>query len=355
MFRIGATDDSVYDRIAIDPNAGGKIEGIPDAQLLRCPSKERQLMKADILDQYDALLAGGPKITADTVAGTERITVVARFGAGYDQIDLDACTEAGIIICTTPLGVRRPMATAALTHILCLTTRLVEKSGMLHSGQWEESSSTANVGFGLTGRTLGLIGFGSIGSDLHNLMVPFGMRHLVYDPYVGEAGLTTGADKVDLPTLLREADVVVVVCALTEETRHLIGAKELGMMKSTAYFVNIARGAIVDQRALTQTLAEGGIRAAGLDALDPEPIDPADPLLKLDNVLLTPHALGITDEMMRLCSEWCVKAALRVMGGEVPDSVINKAVLDSPKLAAKLDGFRQRYGGDSSSSRTAPA
>ena len=82
MFRIGATDDSVYDRIAIDPNAGGKIEGIPDVQLLRCASKERQLMKADTLDQYDALLAGGPKITADTVAGTERITVVARFGAG---------------------------------------------------------------------------------------------------------------------------------------------------------------------------------------------------------------------------------------------------------------------------------
>ena len=346
MFTIGATDDSVYDRIAMEPSAGGKLKGMPDAQLLKCPSKERQLMTAETLDQYDALLAGGPRITADTVAGTERIAVVARYGAGYDQIDLDACTEAGIIICTTPFGVRRSMAVAALTHILCLTTRLIEKARMLHAGQWLEAPSTANAGFGLTGRTLGLVGFGSIGSDLHGLMMPFGMRHLVYDPYVDEARLEeAGAEKVDLPTLLREADVVVVVCALTEETRHLIGAKELGMMKSTAYFVNIARGGIVDQGALTQVLAAGGIRAAGLDALDPEPIDPADPLLKLDNVLLTPHAMGLTDEMMRLCSELCVRAALRVMGGEIPDSVINKAVLDNPKLRAKLDGFRQRYGG----------
>ena len=343
-FRVGLTDDGIYDNIMATESARLMLESTPGVEIAPFPV-DAGPVDPKILDEFDVVLAGGRRVTRESVAGVERCSAIVRFGAGFDTVDLDVCTDAGIIVATTPGSVRRSMATAALTHILALSTRLFFKSGLVYNGRWREGSTLANVGTGLSGKTIGYLGFGNIGRDLYALISPFDMRHLVCDPYLDEA--TAGQydiERVDLPALLSQSDFVVVLCPLGEETRHLIGTEELRQMKPSAYLVNVARGAIVDQQALVRALSAEQIRGAGLDALDPEPIDPDDPLLALDNVNLTPHALGITDQMIRLGSELCAESALDVRRGEAPVSVVNRAVLDSSKLKAKLDAYRQRYG-----------
>lgn len=350
-FRVGPTDDLIHGNIMASDSARLALERTPGVEVARCPG-EKRTVKPEDLNEFDALLAGGCYVTRESVAGVERCTVIVRFGAGYDRVDVDACTDAGIILATTPGGIRRSMATAALTHILALNTRLFFKSKFVYNGRWPEAATIANCGTGFVGKTIGFVGFGNIGRDLYTLISPFEMRNLVHDPYLDDtvAG-QYDVERVDLSTLMSQADFVVTVCTLTEETRHLIGEEELRLMKPSAYLINVARGAIIDQKALVQTLSEKRIAGAGLDAFDPEPIEPGDPLLTLDNVILTPHALGITDEMIRLCSEMCVDAALGVMRGKVPESVINRAVLDKPQLTAKLEAYRQRYGSDNLPSR----
>ena len=148
-------------------------------------------------------------------------------------------------------------------------------------------------------------------------------------------------ERVDFETLLAQSDVIVLLCLLTDETRHLINEGALHRMKNTAYLINVARGAIIDQAALARALVSGEIAGCGLDAYDPEPIAADDPLLKLHNANLTPHALGYTDEMIRLCSELCVEAALKVRRGEEPASVINREVLDSAKLKARMESYQR--------------
>src|SRR5262245_62720892 len=156
------------------------------------------------------------------------------------------------------------------------------------------------MGMGLTGRTLGVFGLGNIGREVFALAAPFGMRHLAHDPYADPAGAAAaGAELVGLEALLRESDFVCLCCALTPATRHLIDARRLALMKPTAYLVNVARGPVVDQAALTEALRQGRLQGAGLDVFEREPIDPADPLLRLDNVILAPHALCWTDECFR--------------------------------------------------------
>ena len=343
-FCVAITDDGVYDKIMAAASARGPLEDSPHIEITHF-SGARDLVDPRDLDQCDALIAGGPIFTRDSLEGVERCALIMRYGAGYDRVDLEACTDAGVILATTPEGIRRSMATAALIHILALSTRLFYKSGLVYEGRWSEGESVENCGSGMSGKTIGYIGFGNIGRDLYKLITPFDVRHLVYDPYLDEATASRHEiERADLPTVLAQADFVVVVCTLTEETRHLIGAAELRQMKSSAYLVNVARGGIIDQQALTRALAGAEIRGAGLDALDPEPIAPDDPLLRLDNVNLTPHALGITDEMMRRCSELCVQGTLDVMRGEAPASVINRAVLQDRKLQDKLAAYRSKFG-----------
>ncbi len=343
-FDVGMTDDGIYDKIMGTESARAMLDGARGLKVGKLPAKKRVAIDPKQLDRFDAVPAGGPLFTRESVSSAERCTLIVRFGAGYDLVDLDACTDAGIIVATTPMGIRRAMATAALTFILALSVRLFDKRNLVYSGSWTQADGPEYRGVGLEGRTLGYIGLGNIGQELHALIAPFGMKYLVYDPYLDdEVAKTLGVRKTDLDTLLKRSDFVSIQCLLTEETHHLIGARELELMKPTAYLINVARGAIVDQRALAEALAVKRIKGAGLDALEREPIDADDPLLDLDNVIVTPHALGYTDHMTQLCAEGCVQASLAVMRGEFPQAVINRDVLESPKLNEKLGRLRERY------------
>jgi phosphoglycerate dehydrogenase-like enzyme len=197
----------------------------------------------------------------------------------------------------------------------------------------------------VTGRTLGLVGLGNIGRDVVRLVAPFEMRVLAHDPYARWDDLPPGVALVDLDTLLRESDFVSINCPLTRETRHLIGGAQLGLMKPTAYLINTARGPIVDERALCEALAGGRIAGAGLDVFEQEPTPADNPILALPNVIVTPHALGWTDECVRGNAAGACGAILALSRGEVPRHLVNPAALAHPWLERRITAWRAARGG----------
>jgi phosphoglycerate dehydrogenase-like enzyme len=233
------------------------------------------------------------------------------------------------------------MASAAATLVLALAHRLGERNRALHSGDWEAGRFTPQ-GTGLRGRTLGLIGYGRIGREVVRLLAPWEMRVLVTRR---TTTVDAGVETVELDVLLRTADVVVVACPLTDETRGLLDARRLAMMKPTAFLVNVARGAIVDQAALVEALRRGRLAGAGLDVFDPEPLPAEDPLLALTNVIGAPHSLGGTDQLFEANVASACAALLAVAAGRVPRNLVNPEVLDNPLFAAKLDRFAAGQGG----------
>lgn len=292
----------------------------------------------EVADQFDMLLVLAPKISARTLSGGQRLTLIARFGVGYDNVDVTACTQNGIILTITPTGVRRPVAVSALALLLALSHRLPIKDRLTRDGRWNEKLN--HMGVGLTGRTLGLIGFGNIGREILRVAAPLEMQSLVFDPYVSpETAKSCGVELLSLEALLERSDFICICCALTTETHHLLNSQRLSLMKPTAYLINVARGPIVDQTALTELLSERRIAGAALDVFEKEPIDVNDPLLKLDNVILSPHAICWTDELFRGIGQSACQSVLDVAAGRFPQDVVNRDVLNQGTLKQKLSRF----------------
>jgi len=295
------------------------------------------------IQDYDAVIVLKPRFTRETFEGVERLAVIGRFGVGYDSIDVQACTDANVILFITPEGVRYSMAESVVTFILMLSKRALIKDQLVRSGQWDERSQY--MGICLEHRTLGLIGLGNIGREVVRLLAPFRMNIVTFDPYVDEEqARALGVKPVSLNVLLQESDFVSINCPLTDETRGLIGESELHLMKSSAYLINTARGPIVNEQAIIKALQENWITGAALDVFEQEPIAPDNPLLKLDNVVLAPHAIGWTDEMFLGNGTWDCLGVLNVMRGELPNSVVNRDVLDKPGLQQKLQSYQERFG-----------
>lgn len=296
-------------------------------------------LSAEQVKNYDALLVLGSGITSDTLSGNERLTVIARFGVGYDKVDVQACTDNGVLLTIAPDGVRRPVATSILTFVLSLSHQLLIKDHLIRSGRWGDTKDY--MGMGLVGKTLGLVGMGNIGKETFKLAKPFGMRHITYDPYVTKADAAdVDAEIVSLEILMKTADFVCVCCPLNERTRGLVDAKYIGMMKPTAYLINTARGPIVDQKALTSALQNRHIQGAGLDVFEQEPINDDDPLLSLDNVILTPHSICWTDECFDGNGKSACESIISVSLGKIPAFIVNRDVINSPKLKSKLSKFQ---------------
>jgi phosphoglycerate dehydrogenase-like enzyme len=284
---------------------------------------------------FDAVLLADTSVVRSTLDGVERLAHIARLGVGFDDLDLEGCTERGIVITNAPDGVRRPMAVSAILLVLALAHRLLEKDRLARSGGWEEQWSY--LGTGVTGVTLGLVGAGNIGQEICRLAKPFEIETIAFDPYVDEAtAASVGFRLVDLETLMSSADFVCVCCPLNDQTRHLVDAERLALMKPSAYLVNLARGPIVDESALVAALESGRIQGAGLDVYEQEPVDPDNPLLRRDNVIATPHCIGHTDEIFRACGEIGCRNMLAVARGEVPQNVVNPGVLDNPTFRRRL-------------------
>ncbi|MCC7451649.1 MAG: hypothetical protein IT324_29850 [Anaerolineae bacterium] len=250
------------------------------------------------------------------------LKLLSAWGVGYDHINVAAATARCIPVCINPTF-SRSVAEAALTLILALSKRM---HYLMRSAQTGQRVLESERGIEIRGKTLGIVGFGRIGQEVGDLGQRLEMRVLAYDPYRLPGDFPDWAHPVPLDVILRESDFVVTVAALTPETRHLIGAPQLALMKPSAYLINVGRGALVDERALFTALQQRQIAGAGLDVWEEEPPRPDNPLLMLDNVIGTPHKLASTWDSLRQICESIQSNTLRVIAGLRPEHVVNPEV-----------------------------
>ncbi|MDG4669228.1 hydroxyacid dehydrogenase [Mycobacterium sp. 236(2023)] len=253
------------------------------------------------------------------------LLAVCSAGAGYDVIDVDACTRAGIAVCNNSGPGAEAVAEHALGFMLDLAKKITVADRTLRSGRL--GNRLALRGSQLLGKTLGVVGLGAIGKRLVELCAPFGMNVLVFDPYLDDVvAHARGVAKVALSELVERADFVQVTCPLTSETEGLFGRAEFEAMKSTAFFITTARGPVHDEAALLGALKNGQIAGAGLDVFHEEPPRQDNPLLQLDNVVATPHTAGITVEASRDIAVATAEQWQTIFDGRMPPRLLNPDV-----------------------------
>lgn len=302
-------------------------------------------IRAEQLEDFDALILLAHRFGPESVPKSGRLGVVARFGVGYDTVDTEACTNAGVALVITPDGVRRPVAVSILTLMLALVGKVMVKDRLTRQAAAGYARRSDHMGVGLVGRTFGSLGIGNIGAEVFRLLKPFDMKFIAHDPYADKkVAADLGIELVGLEDVFRRADVLSVSVPLSPETHHIVNAERLGLMKPTAYLINTSRGPVVDQKALTKVLQGDLIAGAGLDVLEQEPPDPDDPILTLDNVLLAPHALCWTDQCFAGNGAADVAAVLEFQHGRVPRGVVNRNVLESARWKKRLAGLGEISG-----------
>jgi phosphoglycerate dehydrogenase-like enzyme len=308
--------------------------------------------------QGAAALAGtsmrASPITRQVIEASPDLRIVAKTTVGVDDIDVDACTEKGILVTHAPVESNwGNIAEVTVTFMLGLLKGLQKQDATIkNGGWWTEGKQGAYVGSrqsdGYDGITLGIIGLGRIGGRVAQLMRPWNINILAYDPYVPDYRfLEFGAKPTDLDMLLRESDVVTVHVTLTKETRHMISTREFALMKRTAYFLNTSRGGAVDEKALCDAIEEGMIAGAGLNAFEDEPLPADSPLRSFgDKVLLRPHggtplasgAEGSVGRSPGQATEWVNTDVLKALRGELPLHIFNQDAIPF---------WQQRFGGKS--------
>ena len=346
QFRVGLSADFLDESgLLVFPDIGlSLLSGIPGLSYEFLKEYRPEYLPEQLRD-FDVVISLKPRVTAKSLEGVERLCAIGRCGVGYDNVDLAACTSKGIAVFITPAAVVRPVAESIVLFILALSHNLVMKDRMLRRGQWTES--TRYLGTEPRDRVIGTIGLGNIASEAIQLLRPFGpARFLAVDPYVSEGRAQhLGVEMTDLDDLLSRADYILVNCALTAETRGLVGERQLSLMKPTAVIINTARGPIIDQQALIRALQSGGIRGAALDVFESEPLAADSPLLQLDNVILTSHSIAWTQELFRDMGRMDCEGALAVLHGESPQHIVNKDVLEHPAFLRKLASNRSAFAG----------
>jgi D-3-phosphoglycerate dehydrogenase len=257
------------------------------------------------------------------LARNPNLLLVSTNGAGYDTVDVAACTRAGILVVNQSGANREAVAEHALGLIISVSKRIAETDRAMRSGATVDREDY--VGDEVAGKTLGVIGIGNTGSTLTKICVAaLGMPVLAYDPYVDAATIESyGATKVDFDELLARADYVSLHCPRTEETQNMFGAASFAAMKPSAYFITTARGGIHDEAALYDALTGGQIKGAGIDVWDPEPPDPGHPLLTLENVTASPHTAGSTFTARENLAQWAAEQLIGVLNGQRPPRLIN--------------------------------
>jgi len=322
-FKVGVFSDLRNSR-------GEPIFGRKPLEVLNQPGLEWEWIEGDypeitpeIAAKYDALHINLQRVTEASVSRPDRrVKIIARNGVGYDTVDVAACTRNGVLVTNTPLAVRRPVAVAALTLVFALAGRLFEKDELVRTNRWNDRNDF--MGYGLTTRTLGLVGAGSIGQEIIRLARPFFGRIIATDPYVDAGAIKElGAELLPFDDVMRQSDFVVVCCLLSSETRHLINARAFSLMKRTAFFVNVGRGPIHNEAALVEALQTGQIAGAALDVTELEPLPSDSPLIRLKNTILTPHALCWTDECFEDIATTALTSIVDVMNGRRPKHLVN--------------------------------
>jgi phosphoglycerate dehydrogenase-like enzyme len=301
-------------------------------------------VQAAHLKELDGLVVLRPWLNRGALeSACDRLFVVGRSGAGYDKVDVAACTDCDIALFNAPMALNHPTASTALLFMLALSKRLFEQDRVTRAGRWDRQADV--LGEEILGRTLGIVGLGHSGRELVRLVAPFSMKILAYSPHADPAeARELGVELVSLDELFRRSDIVSVHARPRPENRRMIGAAQFALMKPTTYFVNIARGELVDEAALVEVLQNRRIAGAALDVFEHEPLPATDPLIQLDNVILTPHWSASTRDVWQATGQAMIDGMLRASRGEFPENIVNREVLDRPGFRAKLSRFAENGG-----------
>ena len=292
-----------------------------------------QELKQALAAVNGAIVSSGFRITQHEIELADSLEVIGRPGAGLDSVDVEAASKAGIPVVHTPTGPTQSVAEHTLCLMLMLAKKIPITTKALRNGDYD--IRTRVVGTELEGKTLGIVGAGHIGSRVAEMCRScLDMRVLAYDPYISEEhGVPAGVTLCpDLLQVMSEADFVSVHTPLTSQTRGLIGAREIAAMKPTAFLINTSRGPVMDEKALLRALEDKRIAGAGLDVFDPEPPDPDNPLLSMDNVVATPHMSSFTDEGRARMGVGVVRQVLEVLRGERPEFLANPEIWERRRI-----------------------
>lgn len=276
----------------------------------------------DRVIEVDGVVVADSRITSKSVEKARKLRIIQKFGVGVDTIPVEACRRRGIYVCNIPGINSLDVAEFTLTAVLSILHRIRERDQMAREARWNDRPKVLSER--LSGKTVGIIGFGRIGRQVARLLKPFKTRILVYDPYVNVSLVEEyGAEKVeDLTVLLKLSDIVTLHVPLTEETRHMIGRHELRLMNSNAVIVNTSRGAVVDEEALYDALKAGRIKAAHIDVWTTEPVPRDNPMLRLRNAQLSLHQASWTVDFFREAAKFCAENVLRALRGLKPLNIV---------------------------------
>jgi len=291
------------------------------------PPKQIIIEKVRDVDALVTLLSD--KIDAEVFDAAPKLKIVAQMAVGFDNIDVEEATRRGIYVTNTPGVLTETTADFAWALLMAIARRVVEADKYVREGRWKVGwHPSMLLGRDVYGATLGIIGAGRIGSAVAKRAKCFNMRILYYDvvrnPQIEKE---TGAVFVDLDTLLRESDFISIHVPLTKETYHLIDAEKLSLVKKTAYLINTSRGQVIDEKALCNALKEGRLAGAALDVFEQEPLPADSPLLKLDNVILTPHIASASYETRSRMAEIVAENLIAFFDGKVPPNLVNPDVV----------------------------
>ena len=314
--------DYVWESLDVEHEILGDLADIVPLQVT---DPERFFPEAE---DCDALLNtyAGP-ITSEIMARMPNCRLIARYGIGVDTIDLDAATEAGIIVTNNPTYCIEEVAEHTIAMLLAAARKVAFYDRLVRQGRWEVPPGKPM--FRLAESTIGLVGYGNIARRVANAAAGLQMRVLFFDPFVESGQFETPGEKVELPELLQESDYVCIHAPLLPQTRHMISADAFAQMKDTAVLVNCSRGPIVDTDALVKALDEHSIAGCALDTTDPEPLTDDHPLRGRDNVLINPHVAWYSEQAMTGLQAGAPNEVRLVLEGEWPVNVVNKAVKDN--------------------------
>jgi len=289
-----------------------------------------------VIKDYDALVVrSGTKVTKDIINAADKLKIIGRAGVGLDNVDVPAASKKGIIVVNTPGGNTMSTAEHAFSMMMALSRNIPAADLSMRKGEWERKKF---MGVELYGKALGIVGLGRIGTEVAKRALAFGMRVLAYDPYLSvDKAKDIGVESVDLKTLYKESDYITVHTPLTDETRHMISDKELGMMKKNVRMINCARGGIIDEEALARAIESGKVAGAAFDVYEEEPPKNSK-LLKLDKVVLTPHLGASTEEAQVNVAIDVANTVRDALLGRGIKNAVNVPCLD-PEICKVIDPY----------------
>lgn len=323
----------IYVSDPIHPHVLQEVENSCKVRLGFGPHK---VSYSDVADTVDAVILRGEIFNREVIARSPRLKIIARHGVGTDNVDIQAASDHGVWVTSTPGANSNAVAEHVFALLLSSARKLTGAQRAVAEGKWFEAKEDL-IGFELSGRALGLIGFGSIGRRVSHIARGFGMTVMIFDPYANPADVeAAGATLVELDRLLKTCDVVSVHVPLLPSTRHLLGAEQIALMKPSAYVINTSRGGLIDEDALAAALDAGGLAGAALDVLEAESVDMRNPLSyskltghERDGLMVTPHVAGQTMEAFFEAGNSAWTAVQDVLNGRAPKHPLNATDLQS--------------------------